>query len=145
MERIVQLTDYEYKRLKEQADATQATIEEGIREGIKDSCNLSVSLELEVDKNWNDVITITPCVYVKSGFFQSSSKEIIYAISHDACRKINDHIEQWLDRQIRKRYKFDIDTINKYRDRLSNRWKINTAFLILSSSGWLAAVLTWIL
>lgn len=145
MERIVQLTDYEYKRLKEQADATQATIEEGIKEGIKDACNLSVKLEMVVDKYWNDVITITPCVYVKSGFYQPSSKEIIYAISYDACRKINDHIEQWLCRQIRKRYKFDIDTINKYRDRLSNQWKINTAFLILSSSGWLAAVLTWIL
>ena len=39
MERIVQLTDYEYKRLKEQAEATQATIEEGIREGVKHACN----------------------------------------------------------------------------------------------------------
>jgi hypothetical protein len=98
MERIVQLTDYEYKRLKEQAEATQATIEEGIREGIK-----------------------------------------------DACRKIRDHVEKWLDQQIRKRYKVDVDTINKYRDRLSNQWKWNLVFFILSSSGWIAAVLTWIL
>lgn len=145
MERIVQLTDYEYKRLKEQADATQTTIEEGIREGIKDACNLTISLEMKIDRSWNDIVTITPCVYVKPASYQLSSKEIIYAISNDACRKIRDHVEKWLDRQIRKRYKVDVDTINKYRDRLSNQWKWNLVFFILSSSGWIAAVLTWIL
>ena len=145
MERIVQLTDYEYKRLKEQAEATQATIEEGIREGIKDACNLTISPEMEIDRSWNDIVTITPCVYIKPASYQLSSKEIIYAISNDACRKIRDHVGKWLDQQIRKRYKVDVDTINKYRDRLSNQWKWNVVFLILSSSGWIAAVLTWIL
>ena len=145
MERIVQLTDYEYKRIKEQAEATQATIEEGIREGIKDACNLTISLEMEIDKSRNDIVTITPCVYIKPASYQLSSKEIICAISNDACRKIRDHVEKWLDQQIRKRYKVDVDTINKYRDRLSNQWKWNLVFFILSSSGWIAAVLTWIL
>lgn len=145
MERIVQLTDYEYKRLKEQAEATQATIEDGIREGVKDACNLTISLEMEIDKSWNDIVTITPCVYIKPASYQLSSKEIIYAISNDACRKIRNLVEKWLDQQIQKRYKVNVDTINKYRDRLSNQWKWNVAFLILSSSGWIAAVLTWIL
>lgn len=35
--------------------------------------------------------------------------------------------------------------IEEIRDRLSNQWKWNVVFLILSSSGWIAAVLTWIL
>ena len=129
MERIVQLTDYEYKRLG------------------------TLSLLAGIDLLTGLAVPVVSNTHKSSDFIKLLEKfdemyptgEIIYAISHDACRKINDHIEQWLDRQIRKRYKFDIDTINKYRDRLSNRWKINAAFLILSSSGWLAAVLTWIL
>ena len=91
MERIVQLTDYEYKRLKKQAEAKQATIE-GIREGVKDACNLTISLEMEIDKSWNDIVTITPCVYIKPASYLLSSKEIIYAISNDACRNIRNHV-----------------------------------------------------
>lgn len=147
MNKIVQLTEYEYQQLKKEADMTCAAMEAEIARGIEEHSKLSIDLKLDVGRDWNDVFNIKPVVYVKSSYYdtgQGYGKEK-YAVSYEACRKISRHVERWLEKQIRTRYKIDVDTINKYNERMNNQVKWNYAYALIALSGWLVASLAILL
>lgn len=141
MEKIVQLRESEYERLKEQADMTQVAMDAEIERVIKDKCKLTVELQMDVGNDWNDVFHIRPVVTARPGYYcKNGGENFVNAISYDACRKIADKIKSWMEGQIRDRYKVDVETVNEYRLARKNQWKWNTAFLILSLTGWLVAL-----
>jgi len=141
MEKIVQLRESEYNRLKEQADMTQIAMDAEIEREIKDKCKLTIELRLDIGNDWDDIFHIKPFVTARSsGYSPENGKKYVDALSYDACKKIANKIQSWMEKQIRGRYKVDVETVNKYRLALRNQWKWNTAFLILSLSGWLVAL-----
>ncbi len=141
MNRIVQLSDYEYQQLKNEADMTTAVMDAEIERQIKDKAKLTVELKLDVGNDWEDVFHIRPIVHVRSGYHHTEGKtETVSAVSYSACSKIAKHIEDWMKDSIRKRYKLDVDVVNAYRERMKNQWKWNTTFLLLSLTGWLVAL-----
>lgn len=66
MEKIVQLREYEYNALKERANMNQAAIDKAVEKEIKKSCNITIELEMNVGRDWNDVFSIKPYVDVSS-------------------------------------------------------------------------------
>lgn len=141
MNRIVQLSDWEYEELKKEAEMTAAAMDAEIERQIQDKCKLTVELKLNVGNDWNDVFSIKPVVYAHSGYHARKDYrgETVNALSYSACRDIADHIKKWMEETIRKRYKVDVDTINKSRKAQERQWKWNVLFLILSITGWLVS------
>lgn len=144
MNKIVQPTDYEYQQLKKEADMTCATMEAEIMRGIEEHSKLSVDLKLDVGRDWDDVFHIKPVVYVSSSYYDpgQGDDKVKHAVSYEACRKIQGHIEKWMEEQIRKRYKLDIDTVNRYNHRMNTQVRWNVAYAIIALSGWLVACLS---
>ena len=144
MNKIVQLTDYEYQQLKKEADMTCAAMEAEIMRGIEEHSKLSVDLKLDVGRDWDDVFHIKPVVYVSPSYYDPGRgyAEVKKALSYEACRKIQRHIEKWMEEQIRKRYKLDIDTVNRYNHRMNAQVRWNVAYAIIALSGWLVACLS---
>ncbi len=141
MEKIVQLREYEYNALKERADMNQAAIDKAMEQEIKKSCNITIELEMNVGRDWNDVFSIKPYVDVSSGSYNPyNSIEPPKVLSYDACKKLAVRIQRWMTETVEKRYGFSIEQVNKYRRANENRWKWNTLYLILSLSGWLVAL-----
>ncbi|WP_290233816.1 hypothetical protein [Bacteroides acidifaciens] len=141
MEKIVQLREYEYNALKEKADMNQAAIDKAMEKEIKKSCNVTIELEMNVGRDWNDVFSIKPYVAVSSGSYNPyNSIEPPKVLSYEACKKLAVRIQRWMAETVEKRYGFSIEQVNKYRRANENRWKWNTLFLILSLSGWLVAL-----
>lgn len=141
MNKIVQLTEYEYQQLKKEADMTCAAMEAEIARGIEEHSKLSIELKLDVGRDWDDVFHIKPVVYVSSSHYDPGQgyAKVKRAVSYEACRKIQGHIEKWLEGQIRARYKIDISTINKYHEKMNNQVKWNFAYALIALSGWLVA------
>lgn len=54
MEKIVQLRENEYNTLKKRADMNQAAIDKAMEQEIKKSCNITIELEMNVGRDWND-------------------------------------------------------------------------------------------
>lgn len=115
---------------------TCAAMEAEIMRGIEEHSKLSVDLKLDVGRDWDDVFHIKPVVYVSSSHYDAGQgfNKVKYAVSYEACRKISKHVERWLDNQIRTRYKIDIDTINKYNERMNNQAKWNYAYALIALS-----------
>ncbi len=76
MEKIVQLREYEYNALKERADMNQAAIDKAMEQEIKKSCNITIELEMNVGRDWNDVFSIKPYVDVSSGSYNPYNSAI---------------------------------------------------------------------
>lgn len=143
MNKIIQLTDYEYQLLKKEADMTCATMEAEIMRGIEEHSKLSVDLKLDVGRDWNDVFHIKPVVNVSSSYYDPHGYDKVkYAVSYKACRKIQSHIEKWMEEQIRKRYKLDIDTVNRYKHKMETQVRWNMVYALIALSGWLVACLS---
>ena len=144
MNKIVQLTEYEYQQLKKEAEMTCAAMEAEIARGIEEHSKLSIDLKLDIGRDWEDVFHIKPVVYVSSSYYDTGQgfDKVKYAVSYDACRKISKHVEKWLENQIRTRYKIDVDTINKYNERMNNQAKWNYAYALIALSGWIVACLS---
>ena len=130
MNKIVQLTDYEYQQLKKEADMTCAAMEAEIMRGIEEHSKLSVDLKLDVGRDWDDVFHIKPVVYVSSSYYDPGQgyDKVKHAVSYEE--------------QIRKRYKLDIDTVNRYNHRMNTQVRWNVAYTIIALSGWLVACLS---
>lgn len=143
MNRIVQLSEWEYDQLKKEAEMTSATIDAEIKREMENHCNLTVEVKMNIGRDWDDVFHIKPIVSARSGYYSTggSFADTKYALSYKEVSKVEGKIQTWMEKQVRKRYKLDIDTVNKYRDRLQNQWKWNLFFLILSLSSWLVACL----
>lgn len=143
MNKIVQLTEYEYEQLKKRADLSTKTLEAEIKREMKDHCNLTVELKMDVGRDWDDVYHIKPVVYAHSGMYSDPDSKpfhnTVYALSYKEVGKIQAMVQKWMDKQIRKRYKLDLEMVNKCRARLQNQWKWNVLFLLLSLTGWLVA------
>lgn len=67
MNKIVQLTEYEYQQLKKEAEMTCAAMEAEIARGIEEHSKLSIDLKLDIGRDWEDVFHIKPVVYVSDG------------------------------------------------------------------------------
>ena len=141
MNRIVQLSEWEYEQLKKEAEMTSATIDAEIKREMENHCNLTVVLKLELNRDWDDVFHIKPVVSARSGSYSSSDDyhNSVYALSYNEVKKIQKKITEWMEKQVRERYKLDIETVNKYRIKIQNQWKWNLFFLLLSLTGWLVA------
>lgn len=141
MEKIVQLREYEYKALKEQADMTEVAFDKAMERAIKESCNLTIHLKMDIGRDWNDVFSIKPYADVSSGSYSPhNTMSPPKVLSYNACNKLAKRIQKWVEETVEKRYGFGIEQVNKYRRANENRWKWNTAFLILSLTGWFVAL-----
>ncbi len=143
MNKIVQLSEYEYEQLKKRADLSTKTLEEEIKREMKNHCNLTIELKMDVGRDWDDVYHIKPVVYAHSGIYSSPDSKpfqnSVSALSYKEVGKVQAAVQKWMEKQIRKRYKLDLEMVNKCRARLQNQWKWNVLFLILSLTGWLVA------
>lgn len=141
MNKIVQLSDWEYQQLKREAEMSAATLEAEIKREMNDHCNLTVEIKMDIGRDWDDVFHIKPVVKARSGSYTGSDDyhNSVYALSYNEVRNIQGKITEWMEKQVRKRYKLDIDIVNKYNSKIQNQWKWNLFFLILSLTGWLVA------
>lgn len=141
MNKIVQLSEWEYQELKREAELSAATLDAEIKREMKDHCNLTVEIKLDIGRDWDDVFHIKPVVSARSGSYSGSDDyhNSVYALSYNEVGNIQRKITEWMEKQVRKRYKLDIDTVNKYRNKIQNQWKWNLFFLLLSLTGWLVA------
>lgn len=88
MEKIVQLRENEYNTLKKRADMNQAAIDKAMEQEIKKSCNITIELEMNVGRDWNDVFSVKPYVDVSSGSYNPyNSIEPPKVLSYEACKK----------------------------------------------------------
>lgn len=141
MNKIVQLSEWEYQELKKEAELSAATMEAEIKREMKDHCNLTVELKMDIGRDWEDVFHIKPIVNAKSGYYSAkgSFDDTAYALSYEEVSKVERKVIEWMEKQVRKRYKLDVDTVNKYNDRIRNQWKWNLFFLMLALAGWVVA------
>ena len=141
MEKIIQLREYEYNALKEKADMKGKAFDKAMEKAIKESCNLTIQLKMDIGRDWNDVFSIKPYVDVDSGSYNPyNSINPPKVLSYEACNKLAKRIHRWMEETVEKRYGFGIEQVNRYRIANKNRWKWNAFFLILSLSGWLVAL-----
>lgn len=141
MNRIVQLSEYEYNQLKEQADATKESIDKTVSEEVKKLCNLELEVKMDIGRDWDDTFRIKP--------YASLDGKYIYGdkcvMDFDTAWTIGKRIQKWMEKMVEIRYGFDIKQVNSYTKANRNRWKWMALWTILSASGWVAAMLTWIL
>ena len=76
MNKIVQLTEYEYQQLKKEAEMTCAAMEAEIARGIEEHSKLSIDLKLDIGRDWEDVFHIKPVVYVSSSYYDTGKDSI---------------------------------------------------------------------
>lgn len=146
MKKIIQLDEYDYNKLVEKAKMTEKQIQDGIKTEI-DKINLvNVKISLDCGNNWNDEFRITANLdYDIAGYHRYSDDwQPIRIVSYDQCRKAVDRIHRWMTEQISERYGMDAKIINSNRNAYKNRWKWYAFFIILSASGWAAAITTWL-
>lgn len=141
MNSIIQLTEYEYNQLKKQADATRETINKAVAEEVKKLCNLELEVKMAVGLDWNDTFSIKPYASLGGNWVFGTDAPM----DLDAALKIGKKVQKWMQEQIEGRYGFGIEQVNRYTKANKNRWKWMALWTILSASGWMAAITTWLL
>ena len=138
MERIVQLTDYEYDLLKSQANATREEIKKQIQAEVEKNCNIKVELKMEVGRNQYDHFYIQPYASMIDACCGNHP-----VMDFDATYKLARRIQKWMKSEIEHRYGFGVKQVNKYIRANKNRWKWTMFYGILAASGWAVATCLW--
>lgn len=133
MDRIVQLTESEYNKLKKDADATNAQIEERAKKMYEEKGIYGIVLDLSCDTDYRENIRIHAGGYVKD-------LNSLFPISDKDKKKVVQFVTERVKRMMRERYGKQIDSIDYYNKRLEYLKRWHAKFIGFTIFGWIAAL-----
>ena len=135
MNKIVQLSEREYKELFEKAKLNQDEIEKLAVKMYQDKGTFEIILKIDCDSDYYQIYNFN----VHSHIYQSGELEK-FEIPYEERKKIVKYVDQKVLAFMKKRFGTQITDINRYKQRLIllRNWKYK--FIGITIFGWIAAL-----
>lgn len=137
MERIVQLTEFEYDKLSEQAQYNQNKIEQIAEELYKEKGIYSIKLTIDTYNDIEGFIKFRIYSYI-------NERDANYKLSFDDSKKIISTFDEVALKMMQRKFGKLVDNINLHNQNVDKfeKWKSDFRFKFIGFTmfGWLAAV-----